>query len=291
MTDQTSDHAHVVDRQLAQHEPAPPAAAHFPAPQGLGQPRDASARRPPAQSAGPEAGAAPAGIWTLVSVHMRWNAPDGLDSSSAGGPNSATCPSRMRITRSESAIVWMRCAMHSVVHMKLLRTMCCSFASVSGSAEDVGSSMTSTRGPLMTARARQSSWRSPQERFEPPRSSSRFSTSSASWSVDASSARCSALRSCFGSTAPKGSRFLRTLPCMSTGSCGTTVRLRRRHWRPREVTSRPSSSTWPEATSCSRKRQETSELLPLPVRPTMPTRAPPGTAKLTPRSARGRFGR
>eukprot|EP00444_Apocalathium_aciculiferum_P015751 CAMPEP_0183468014 /NCGR_PEP_ID=MMETSP0370-20130417/151986_1 /TAXON_ID=268820 /ORGANISM="Peridinium aciculiferum, Strain PAER-2" /LENGTH=55 /DNA_ID=CAMNT_0025660385 /DNA_START=99 /DNA_END=263 /DNA_ORIENTATION=- len=55
----------------------------------------------------------------------------------------------MTKTRSESMIVGILCAMHSVVHAKLVRTMAWSLASVTGSVEDVGSSKIKTVGPLM----------------------------------------------------------------------------------------------------------------------------------------------
>mmetsp|Transcript_39536 Transcript_39536/g.123136 ORF Transcript_39536/g.123136 Transcript_39536/m.123136 type:complete len:246 (-) Transcript_39536:54-791(-) len=228
-----------------------------------------------------------AGTCTPVTSHIARNSPPSFWTSSAGGPASSSRPSRMTRMMSESAMVWSRCAMQNIVHLNSVRSMACSFLSVSGSVEDVGSSRSKTLGHWITARARQSNCRSPHERFAPPafNSLSRTVPTSSLLAIDA---QRRPRRKDSSSTAPKGSRFMRTVPCMRTGSCGTTVMRRRMCRRPTVLRSTPSMRTRPLATSWRRNKHATSVLLPLPVRPMTPVRAPAGMEKLTSVNASGK---
>ncbi len=62
----------------------------------------------------------------------------------------------------------------------------------------------------------------------------------------------------------------------------------RRSLSPMLPVSTPSTTMLPPAGSVMRKRAAMMLLLPLPVRPTMPTRSPAPTSKLTPFSTSGR---
>lgn len=73
--------------------------------------------------------------------------------------------------------------------------------------------------------------------------------------------------------------------CIPT--CGMILRCCRKSWRPMVSMSTPSMTMEPASKPTRRKRQDTREDLPAPVRPTMPTLEPPGTAKLTSLSTSG----
>ena len=88
----------------------------------------------------------------------------------------------------------------------------------------------------------------------------------------------------------KGSRLLRTVPRKSVGSCGMMARRERRSYRPTVEMLTPSMAMVPAEISTSRNSVDMMELLPAPVRPTMPMRSPPRMCMLSPCRTSGRPG-
>jgi hypothetical protein len=128
-----------------------------------------------------------------------------------------------------------------------------------------------TRELRRRARARQKSWRWPCEKL-PPLSVTGASRRLSRPSMTGFSATAS--RACHTSTSecsPKGSRLRRTDPENMNGSCGIMLRPRRSVSSPMPQMSTPSMNIAPASGSTMRKNARNSELLPLPVRPTMPT--------------------
>mmetsp|Transcript_40024 Transcript_40024/g.118752 ORF Transcript_40024/g.118752 Transcript_40024/m.118752 type:complete len:312 (+) Transcript_40024:249-1184(+) len=223
----------------------------------------------------------------------------GSDSRRCGSSNSARAPASKSITCDESMMVWRRCAIVRTVHSaNICRIAVCSTASVSLSIEAVASSSASTEERRSVARARQSSWRWPTEKFAPP-SDTLWSRPPSTARIASASCTSSSTRSSSSSSAvPKGSRLYRTVSLKSTGSCGMIASRERSCERLRREMSTPSiwiaPSPRPSAPPSASMRRQTVERkvdLPLPVRPTTPTFAFAGIAQLTPRSAGGSSGR
>mmetsp|Transcript_81222 Transcript_81222/g.224845 ORF Transcript_81222/g.224845 Transcript_81222/m.224845 type:complete len:313 (-) Transcript_81222:1080-2018(-) len=218
--------------------------------------------------------------------------------SAAGVSNSATRPDSRNRIRSLLAIVFSRCAMVSTV----LSTNCVLMtswivASVRTSMFAVASSMQMIRDCRNSARARQTSCLSPQEKFSPPsltlasRQPGRFCT------MASREAWRSAVQSWSSVRSLKRSRFSRTVPANMTASWGMIARPRRRSRSPNFAMSTPSIRIWPsprpsgEAMSTKRKSTARSVDLPQPVRPQMPTFMPPSITTEIPSSTLGRPGR
>mmetsp|Transcript_37539 Transcript_37539/g.93317 ORF Transcript_37539/g.93317 Transcript_37539/m.93317 type:complete len:262 (-) Transcript_37539:782-1567(-) len=212
--------------------------------------------------------------------------------STRGGPTSATCPSCIVTTLSQCMMVSSRCAMVSVVaEPSWVRSVCWISASVSKSMLAVASSATITRDPLSSARAMQINWRSPAERLEPPASSGRSSPSGCLRTTSVIAHCSSALHSSASSLSLNGSRLARTEPVKRTGSCGMMERRERSVRRGSVAVSTPSISITPPQMLVRRKRLASSDDLPLPVRPQIPTFSPARMVKVAPLSTRGRSGR
>mmetsp|Transcript_118648 Transcript_118648/g.369644 ORF Transcript_118648/g.369644 Transcript_118648/m.369644 type:complete len:273 (+) Transcript_118648:207-1025(+) len=214
--------------------------------------------------------------------------------SSFVGPNSAAAPLSMTRTLSAPMMVLTRWAMVRVVSFRVLtslRSTSWMSASVWKSTLAVASSRMRIGESRSSARAAQTSWRWPTERFSPPpvrwwpRPPAWASTKARSWTLASSSRSRASARS------PKGSRLKRRLPVKPTGSWGMMARRRRSVRRPSREVSSPSMRTRPASSGHIRKSACSRELLPAPVRPTTPRLVPPGTAKVTPSRTRGRPGR
>mmetsp|Transcript_38144 Transcript_38144/g.82980 ORF Transcript_38144/g.82980 Transcript_38144/m.82980 type:complete len:259 (-) Transcript_38144:3623-4399(-) len=198
----------------------------------------------------------------------------------------------LSITRiwSESMIVCKRCAMVSTVQpLSCVRTHSWMAISVSASMDAVASSSTSTRGRRSSARAMHKHWRCPTEKLSPFSVTGASSPPSSDLAKSASCAFSSISQISSSPVAmPVGSTLLRTVVEKSTASCGMMTRLCRSVLRPRVAMSAPSMIMRPSESSTMRNNACMIELLPAPVRPTMPTLLPPGTSKLTLLSTSGR---
>lgn len=78
----------------------------------------------------------------------------------------------------------------------------------------------------------------------------------------------------------KGSRFSRIVPCIKNGDCGMKAMLCRSKCKPISRISTPSILTYPSLMSTRRNKTCKMELLPEPVRPTIPIFIPGCTVKL-----------
>mmetsp|Transcript_50874 Transcript_50874/g.147702 ORF Transcript_50874/g.147702 Transcript_50874/m.147702 type:complete len:319 (+) Transcript_50874:130-1086(+) len=222
------------------------------------------------------------------------------ESRPAGGPRSATDPPSSTKTSSNSRIRCSRWQTTTRVQSagrdrSSVPWMC---SSVARSQEAVGSSQRRTRGPSAaasgseggsaSARARQSSWRSPWLKFCPA-SSTRESRPSgrlarrAPRPAEASACRSAASSSCasaadVGAAAAGGrqSRLERTVPWKKMGSCSKTRTVFRSATSGAPDTLRPCTDRQPPLSETGYKRVSTERklLLPQPVRPTTAARDP-----------------
>mmetsp|Transcript_9714 Transcript_9714/g.33561 ORF Transcript_9714/g.33561 Transcript_9714/m.33561 type:complete len:230 (-) Transcript_9714:1575-2264(-) len=158
-------------------------------------------------------------------------------------------------------------------------------ASVVWSTFAVASSMSTRRDLRAMARARHKSCRSPSERLLPSSSTWRSSVPSLpskAWSA------ASVVRMCGSACSPKGSRLKRSVPLNKCGACGMTATAFRSCARGTVRVSRPSKMMAPPEIKLRRENAETSDDLPEPLRPTMPTFAPDGMESEMPWRTSGR---
>mmetsp|Transcript_13845 Transcript_13845/g.39316 ORF Transcript_13845/g.39316 Transcript_13845/m.39316 type:complete len:219 (-) Transcript_13845:60-716(-) len=191
----------------------------------------------------------------------------GRASSSSGAANSAMWPWSSTKTRVESITVSRRCAIvRTVRSLKVRRTSCCSRRSVSLSSMADASSSMSKRLLRRMARTKQISWRWPSDTLSPPSTSSM-----SSWPTNWPS--CTASSASLSSSSLhwlNGSRLNRRVSWNTTGLCGMMARRLRSSTRGILQMSTPSMMIEPERGSTMRRSASRSELLPEPVRPTMP---------------------
>mmetsp|Transcript_17451 Transcript_17451/g.46375 ORF Transcript_17451/g.46375 Transcript_17451/m.46375 type:complete len:255 (-) Transcript_17451:894-1658(-) len=173
-----------------------------------------------------------------------------------------------------------------VAPRKSSRSTCWSRASFSTSTLAVASSKSITAPHRSSARAMQSSWRSPMEKLLPP--SSTFSSSPKVGRMLAMPALSQASWTSSSACRPVGSMFHRTVPEKRTGSWGMMVTSCLSFRRPRVEMSTEPIVMLPAQGSTIRRSAVSSVLFPLPLRPTMPTRSPAPTANETPLSAGSR---
>mmetsp|Transcript_34290 Transcript_34290/g.118160 ORF Transcript_34290/g.118160 Transcript_34290/m.118160 type:complete len:245 (+) Transcript_34290:113-847(+) len=189
---------------------------------------------------------------------------------------------------SESRTVEMRCAMTTMVAAlkpSASRSVRWMASSEARSTDAVASSTQTTRRRSSSARAVQSSCRSPSERLLPSSSTWRSSVPSLpskAWSA------ASVVRMCGSACSPKGSRLKRSVPLNKCGACGMTATAFRSCARGTVRVSRPSKMMAPPEIKLRRENAETSDDLPEPLRPTMPTFAPDGMESEMPWRTSGR---
>mmetsp|Transcript_63643 Transcript_63643/g.106163 ORF Transcript_63643/g.106163 Transcript_63643/m.106163 type:complete len:339 (-) Transcript_63643:3074-4090(-) len=199
-----------------------------------------------------------------------------------GLSNSMAFPSSMTSTRSLSRMVLMRWAMVRVVTPFRSRSVAWISRSVWWSTEAVASSSSRILQSHSRARTMHTSCRWPTLRFCPLGSmvmSSpplRLSTNS----LSLASARVA--QSLSDVCRSNGSKLNRRVPEKSTGSCGMMAMRHRSACSPTLEVGRPSMRICPSFSSTSRSSVTRSELLPAPVRPTIPTFSPGATLKLRP---------
>mmetsp|Transcript_23537 Transcript_23537/g.76568 ORF Transcript_23537/g.76568 Transcript_23537/m.76568 type:complete len:313 (+) Transcript_23537:272-1210(+) len=193
----------------------------------------------------------------------------------------------MQHTRSASMIVCRRCAMvTTVLSLSSVPMTSWRSLSVSRSTEAVASSRHTTLHCRRRALARQRSCLWPAEKFSP------YSDTPMARSVTAGSIcmRLMTRQSSSSVWVPIRSMLLRRSPWNMMGSCGMHVIDWRRRSRVMLWISTASRRMRPPVGSTSRQSATMSELLPLPVRPTMPILCPASTANVTRRSTSGPCG-
>mmetsp|Transcript_14016 Transcript_14016/g.47319 ORF Transcript_14016/g.47319 Transcript_14016/m.47319 type:complete len:336 (+) Transcript_14016:336-1343(+) len=157
-------------------------------------------------------------------------------------------------------------------------------ASASGSTLAVASSMTITGARRSSARAMHKSCRCPTLMLPPSSATSAWSPRSSRDTYSRSRTRPRASHSSASGCSNRGSRFERIEPLKRVGLCGTMASAPRSSSSPRAWVSTPSMRMLPPQGSTTRNSAAVRELLPAPVRPTMPTRSPGRASKHTPRS-------
>mmetsp|Transcript_29430 Transcript_29430/g.77127 ORF Transcript_29430/g.77127 Transcript_29430/m.77127 type:complete len:231 (-) Transcript_29430:3396-4088(-) len=153
-------------------------------------------------------------------------------------------------------------------------------ASVFMSTFAVASSRSRRRVGLSTARARQISCLSPTEKFEPA-SATTASSPPTAFTASPSCADSSASQTSASVHSWKGSRFFLTDPAKRAGSCGMSVKARRRSRRGSEQDGTPSTRIVPEV-GAMRSSAAIRDDFPAPVRPTTPTLLPGAMLRVTP---------
>mmetsp|Transcript_84749 Transcript_84749/g.220797 ORF Transcript_84749/g.220797 Transcript_84749/m.220797 type:complete len:318 (+) Transcript_84749:244-1197(+) len=203
--------------------------------------------------------------------------------------------------------VEMRCAMQSTVCCaNSLRIVCWMRLSVSTSTAEVASSSKRILFDRRRARAKHICCRWPNEKFSPFSATVAANLSATVTSLKAASPQlcrakastcdCKWERQMACQTASpvdsfSGSKLKRRSPENRTGSCGSTVMLRRTLCKPKVAMSNPSINILPSVGSTMRSSTFNNEDLPAPVRPQMPNFSPGTTFKPKPSKTKGSSGR